>query len=49
VGKGPLIGFDGPLGPIILRKQHMNFQFKVEWILLRRFGLGITIRGEKIG
>jgi hypothetical protein len=25
VGKGPPIGFDGPLGPIILRNQHMNF------------------------
>jgi hypothetical protein len=38
----------GHLAPIILKKQHMNFQYKVKVISIRRFSLGLTITGEKI-
>jgi hypothetical protein len=34
---------------IIMRKQYMNFQFKVKGISIRRFSLGLTITEEKIG
>jgi hypothetical protein len=34
---------------IILRKHHMNFQFKVKGISIRRSNLGLTIIEDKIG
>jgi hypothetical protein len=48
-GKLPPICFDGPLGPVFLKRLFLTFQFKVKVISTKRLDLGLTITGEKTG